>query len=253
MQANHTFADELLHEAYDDFANGRLLDALESLQRCLTINPDSGRGWELLGLVFHGMRTWGEARIALEQASLRVPLTAAADCALADSYLAEGQRDWAKSQYKSLIGRRDVSATVLLATAAGFDHLGEPGSSVVACRRALAVDPGSAQSYFDLSYYLGRCGAPDSQIEANARYAINLAPDSIAYRIGLAGFLHTSGRSQEAADLLQPLTHHHVSQMCCQCCLIRLLGVFEAVGDEERASWCRQRHFQSVDHIEGES
>lgn len=223
------------------YAEGHLGVAHRALHRHLSLNGDCGRGWELLGLVYHAWRQWGQARAALEEASVRVPLSSVAECALADCYLAEGPTEWARSLYHQVLRRDSATLPALLGTAAGLDVLDEPDLAVIACRRAIEFDPEAAQPYFDLSYYLGRCGAPVSRIEASARHAIQLAPDNITYRIGLAGFLHTQGRSADGALLIGGLTHEHVQGMQCQCCLARLIGVFEAVSDDERACWCRQR------------
>jgi hypothetical protein len=178
---------------------------------------------------------------ALEEASIRSPLSCLGESALGGCYLATDRPAWARSLFHHVLSRRDVVVRALLGAAAGLDALNEPTLSVEACRRAIQLDSESAQAFFDLSYYLGRCGAPETRIEATARKAIDLAPDNILFRVGLAGFLHSRGRSESAAVLVARLSVEQVQSMKCPCCLGRLIGVLEAVGDEERAAWCRQR------------
>jgi hypothetical protein len=119
--------------------------------------------------------------------------------------------------------------------------LAEPAHVIEACRLAIILAPDFAKAYFDFSYYLGRYGAPESRVEAAARKAIDLAPDNMTFRIGLAGYLHLRGRSEAAVQLLENLTLDHIQSQTCICCVVRLMDLFETVGDEQRATWCRRR------------
>ena len=241
-EVESTVADNSeLQAAYVSFAGGLLHDAFHALQRHLTQQPDCGRGWELLGLVYHAWQQWGPGLAALEEASVRVPMSPVGDCALADCYLAVGKQNWARDLYRQLIQRKQVPLSALLGAASGLDVLSESRLAALACRRAIKLDPSAARPHFDLSYYLTRCGSSISRIEASARRAIELAPGNMAYRVGLAGFLHSQNRPGDAVQLLQEFSVEYVQLMRCRCCLTRLIGLFEAVGDEERASWCRLR------------
>lgn len=228
-------------QAVQHYEDGRLHEAHRALHRYLSQHRECGRGWELLGLIYHSWKTWKPALAALEEASVLVPLSDLAECAMADCYQADGRKPWARSLYDQLLRRQNVSVAALLGAATGLDLLGESRPAVAACRRAIKLDPEAAQPYFSLSFYLGRCGALASTIEAAARRAIHLAPENLTFRTGLAGFLHLQGRARDAVALLHGLTEHHVQLMNCRCCLDRLIGLFEVVADEERAGWCRRQ------------
>lgn len=241
MTHAHNSAVSPWRRALEFYAEGRLHLAHRALHQHLGEQPDCGRGWELLGMVYYVWRQFPPARNALEQATALVPLQPAAECALADCYLACGQRELAHLMYRHLLQRDEVDADVLLAVAAGLDQVGESRGAVAACRRAIFLDGAMSQAYYDLSFYLGRSFAPPDIVEAAAQRAVLLDPDNITYRIGLAGFLQGQSRSREAARLLEPLAAEQVLAMNCRCCLARLIAIFEAVDDQERAAWCRSR------------
>jgi Flp pilus assembly protein TadD len=222
------------------YQNGRLGEAHQELHRHLATQGECGRSWELLGLVYHAWGRWSQARVSLEEASIRVPLGSTSECALGDCYLKGNRSTWASSLYQRVASRKDAAPQALLDAATGLDLLEQSSLSVDACRRAIQLEPDMAQAYFDLSYYLGRCGAPPTRVEAMARKAIHLAPENLTFRIGLAGFLHARSRSHSALELVDCLTFEQVQTLSCPCCLERLIGVFEAAGEIERAGWCRQ-------------
>jgi tetratricopeptide (TPR) repeat protein len=236
-----------LHQAEASFRCGRLRDAFVTIQPYLEDQPDCGRGWELLGLIRHNWRQWEAALAALEEASIRIPLSAAAECALGDCYLAVDRQAWSRPLYRNVVQRKLTTVSALLSAASGLDALNEPQTAIVACRRAITLDPEVAQPYFDLSYYLRRCGASTRTIEAAAQRAISLEPDNLKFRLGLAGYLHSLERSSEAMVLLAPLTMDQIRSVYCHGCLGRLLELFAAVGDDERAECCRQQQ-ESLDH-----
>lgn len=239
-----------LHQAEVSFRCGRLRDAFVAIQSHLEDQPECGRGWELLGLIRHNWRQWEATAAALEEASIRVPLSASAECALGDCYLAVNREAWARPLYRNVVQRKSTSVSALLSAAAGLDALNEPQTAIVACRRAVTLDPEAAQPYFDLSYYLRRCGASTKTIEAAAQRAISLEPDNLKFRLGLAGYLHALERSLEAIALLAPLTGDQIRSVYCHGCLTRLIELFEAAGDE-RAECCRQQR-ESLD-LSGEA
>lgn len=223
------------------FSNGEWDAAHRALHAHLTDHPECGKGWEFLGMVHFAARQLEAAQQALEHASALIPLGAEAECALADCYLGLGKRQWACELYQAITQRGRVSIEALLGAAQGLNRLGQPGLSVIACRRAIALDPELAQPHFDLSYYLLRSAAPASVVEASAQRAIALDPGNPAFRVGLAGYFHSLGRWSEAARLLAPMTCEQIRSMHCRSCLERIGEVFAVMEDRERADCCRLR------------
>lgn len=231
----HTYA-----EAELCLAAGQFDQAAGASERRLADDPEDGRAWEIQGLAAAWRREPQLARQSLETAMSLVPLRPAAAIALADLYH-EIDRQLAQRLYLQAVAHPRADASLKLVAASGLDRLDWPHLAVRICRQVIQQDADSAQAYFDLSYYLGRTGAPDSMVESLARRAIELAPDRCQFRIGLAGFLAQRKRAKEAFALVQHLSTSELELVTCECCLQRLLTVFEAVDDVERAGWCRSR------------
>ena len=210
-------------------------------QRVVNDDPDHGRAWEYLGLAAWRRGDLKKTLTCLETASLLVPLRPEAMCGLAECYAAQRRLELAHLLYHRAVRDQRSSVGILLMAAAGADAIDAPSLSLVACRRALQLEPEAAQAYYDMGYYLGRLGRPHSMIEAAARRAIHLAPDHVQYRLGLASFLHTHGRSDEAYEVVRRISARQIRDIGCVCCLERMAGLFESIGDGLRSEWCRHR------------
>jgi cytochrome c-type biogenesis protein CcmH/NrfG len=224
--------------AYDDRSFERANDLLE---RVVKGNADHGRAWELLGIIAWRLGHRERAQPCLETASLLVPLGPEAACALGECFAATGRRELARMLFQRAADDRRATLEILLMAAAGADAIDFPSLSLRACRAAIQSDPDSPQAHYDLGYYVGRVGGPASTVEAAARKAIQLAPDRLQYRLGLASFLHKHGKTQSAYEVVQHITAAQIEGIGCLCCLKRMVELFDAVNDGERAAWCRER------------
>lgn len=228
-----------LERAWSSFWLGKIREAGQHVEKRMSLQPECGSGWMLRGLIRHARKQWRSTVLALEEASVRIPLTPLAVCALADAYREVGNNSWAKESYREVLRQDHTPAPLLRRVASGLDALDDPQLAVMACRRALALEPDSAPIYFELSYYLGRCGASTATIASVARRAVHLEPDNWKFRIGLAIFLQFRNRLTETAEILAPVELNQIRAMNCACCLERLLKLFEAINDQTRAGWCR--------------
>jgi tetratricopeptide (TPR) repeat protein len=230
-----------LDDAYQLFRVRRYAAAQELVDRVLAQDSDSGRAWELKGLLawVSGERDLTEQ--ALETAATLVPLLPTPAVALGDCYASAGRHELAVGWYEQSAEHPERSVGSLLAAAAGLDVLDLPYRSVRICRIAVQRDPEFAQSYFDLGYYLGRSGAPAHIVEAAARKAIQLAPQRMNYRVGLAAFLAQRHRMQDACDLVRQLPLDDLQQLNCTHCLTRLQFLYTLSQDQERAAACLDR------------
>lgn len=216
----------------------RLSDAGQWLRERLVEAPDCGATWRLLGLVEHGQRQWSSAAASLEEASLHIPLDALAECALAEAYGRLGKLQWALDLLSGVACSRGSSSMLLSRAAKLCDQMGCPALAIAMSRRVLASEPESSRGYFDLSHYLARSGAPDSQIEATIRRAVALEPDEMVYRLALLGFLVDRGRVDEAYKTIAGLSQDGISQLDCRKCLGCFQHVYQHGGDAERVGWC---------------
>jgi len=223
-----TLREQGLHEA-----------ALELATLSLSEDGDQGQLWELTGLILTDRQLWREALSALETASSLVPLTFEGQCRLADCYAWEGRQELARDLYCSLVEQPGLSVESLLAAAAGLDRLGRPDMAVQVCRKAANSDMPTARTYYEMAYYMRRCGYPPHLVESMARQAVRLDPESVSYRVGLAAVLHQQGRIEEAYDLVSELTCSQLRRIQCPCCLERLLNVCERCEDDVRGKACQ--------------
>ncbi|MBI1348469.1 hypothetical protein GC163_19520 [bacterium] len=221
-------------------AAGQFEAAALAAEQSLALDPDDGRAWEVKGLVAAWKQDSATARHCLECAQMLVPLRPAAAIALADLYHEE-DRQFAMRLYLQAVNHPRADHSLKLAAAAGLDRLDWPHLAVRICRQIILQETEFAQGYFDLSYYLGRTGAPDHIVETLARRAIQLEPRRNQFRIGLAGFLVHRQRPSDAHALVMHLTNADLKEIRCQCCLQRLLQVYESVDDASRIAWCRDR------------
>ena len=237
----HPVADAELRTAISQY-NARNYDrALALVDAALSRQPEHGRLWELRGLIQHGRGEPQAALDALETASALVPLRPASQAVLAACYAAIGRRELARDVYCQVAALPYAGSGLLLEIAAALNDLGTAALAVRVCREASQRDPDAAEPYYDLSYYLGRCGAPLELVESLARRAIGLAPERVSYRVGLASLLYRARRADDAYQVVGRLTARQIREIGCRCCLERVIEVYEAGGDALRARLGRQR------------
>ena len=221
------------------FEAGCFDEALDLLHDRLEIDPDEGRLWELCGLVYRATNDCQACLDALERASLYVPLSFLAQCALAECYVNTGRHEWARDIYIYLVEQPDLSASLLKRLAAGFDWLGDFPMALRLSREVAKKLPDDAESRYAMAYFMGKLDYPLPAIESEARHAVALAPGRVHYRIGLAGLLEQHGRIVEALEWITDLTVEQIQNLSCKNCLVRLARIFGAAGDGNRANVCR--------------
>jgi tetratricopeptide (TPR) repeat protein len=208
------------------FKHGHYEQALETVDESLASFPDSGRLWELRGLILRAIGNLPLACDSLEHAAVLIPLSLSGQLTLADCFSRLGQRGLALlvAQHLLALGQLDWSLSLHLAHV--FDRCDQPGVSVEICRLVCKQNPAAHQAFFDLGYFLGRARRPAEQIEAAARHAIRLAPNHANYRVGLSVFLWQQDRSSEALEQVAPLTHEQIGAIRCACCLQKLANIY---------------------------
>lgn len=221
-----------------DYRRGRLADAHAICRDRIARDPDDGRAWELLGLVFHDSGQFVEAADALERASLLVPVRPEARIGLATCYGKLRRRRLATELFLELMLRGELSPPLMLQVAAGLDQVDEPRLSMEACRRVADADPGYAQVHYDMGYYAARSGYPRHITEALVCRAIDLEPGKMAFRVGLATLLIRWDRAAEAYEMIRGWTDEQWAEITCGCCLRRLAELCRAFGAADRARRC---------------
>jgi len=230
-----------LSRAWAAFEADAVHSALLEAKRYLHCHPDDGRGWELMGLIQHQRGRFRRAVAALERATCLVPLNPASRVCLAHSYAQIGRVALSRDLFLMLAEDESLPVDLLLQVAAGLEELQDAAGAMRICREATVREPEHAQAFYDMGYYAGLCGYPPRMTESLALKAIDLDPERVCYRIGLAGLRIQMGRNQEAYDLICSLTREQVQEICCDNCLRRVMWLWDAAGDAERVAWARTR------------
>jgi tetratricopeptide (TPR) repeat protein len=244
--------DTLRNSARHAYERGEVDQAFSLVERCFTTAPDDPRTRELLGLVQYSSGQFEASVSSLETASAQVPLSRAARVCLAHGY---GRIDRRQLSYDLLLDlsiESQMGVSLLLQVATGMDQIDRPDTAMTVCRRAVRLDPQNSQAFYDLGYYIGRCGGDINEIEPLAQRAIALDPDAIRYRIGFAGLLSRNDRSAEAYELVRELSVSEIESVSCGCCLDRLVGLYRRAGDQRRLIVC-QNHLIMVELGGGKS
>lgn len=207
---------------------GELAECEELLRTALLRFPDDGRFIQLQGLLWHAHRRFAAACRAFEAASLLVPLSAAAQLALADIYRRTGRNDDARTILSFLATRHDLPTILLPGLTAALGLLGEYQQALEVCRDASGRDPEQDEALYAMAYYMNKLEYPLECIVPLLRRAISLAPDSRLYRVSLGILCARSGNWDEAYTYFAPLD---AAEMRCQTCVRIMARTFDRRGD----------------------
>jgi tetratricopeptide (TPR) repeat protein len=228
----------LLAEARELWKTGSLEEARELLCSAIAADTEVARIWELLGLVAFESGDKSLAQSSLEGASLLGPLSTAGQITLAKCYDASGHNQAAAAIYRHVARLSRLEVELLEPLAAGLGRAGELEMALDICRRAARLMPDDPDPLVGIVHYMRRLRRPLELIVPAMYRAHQLEPQRSEYRISLAWMLHEMGRSEEGANLLEPIPY---AEFSCIRCLTLMKQVFECVGEYERADICRER------------
>jgi len=231
---------EVLRRGWQLYGADLFDEALELVSPALEETPNDGRLWELVGLIHRAKNDCRPCLHALEMATLFVPLSFAAQCALADCYVYTQRSDAGRVIYQHLLAHLHELPTDLLKNlAVGFESLSDLASALEVSREAARRQPDSPQHRYAIAYFMGQLGYGTEAVAAWAKQAVRLAPERAQYRIGLAGLVYQSGRILEAYGYVRDLTADEIRTVPCGKCLEKLEHIYSTIGDEARESICR--------------
>ncbi|QDU80551.1 hypothetical protein Pla110_22820 [Polystyrenella longa] len=224
--------------------------SLRKVDNALNDDPDAAPLWELRGLIHRGLTNLSGALSSIETAMTLAPLSSEGSCLLAECYVALDKPDLAYQVADNLWKKKGLDNSSRLSLAAIFNQLGFVNRAVLLCRKAICHDPAESQAYYDLSVFLGRGGHPLHIVESVARRAIDLDPENVYFRVGLAATLHRAHRSRRAYELIQSFGQSEIRQIRCGCCLKQIIEIFEQTGDFENVQTCEEQlnHLNGIDH-----
>ena len=144
--------------------SGSFDQALALFHPALRDNPDDGRLWELCGLIHRSKNDCPPCLHALETEMLLVPLSFAAQCALADCYVHAERTELALDLYQHLLDQlTDLPTDLLKNVGVGFESLGELKSALRVSQEAAAREPDSAEHRYATAYFMGQLNYPSHE------------------------------------------------------------------------------------------
>jgi tetratricopeptide (TPR) repeat protein len=221
-----------LHQA------GQTLQAIGCLNEHLEVEPDSGRVWEMLGILTNTLQEVPLAMSALERASSLVTLSIQGQLTLAKCYERTGFRETAKAIYLHLATLERLADEHLKPLAEGLGKFGEYQMALAVCRQAAKRMPDSSEPLLGIVHYMRRLRIPAERILPTLFRAYRLAPEDKDCRITLAWLLHETGQSAAGARLLEQLD---CDDFTCIRCLTLMQHIHETVGNIDHANDCRHR------------
>ncbi|MEC7428260.1 MAG: tetratricopeptide repeat protein [Planctomycetota bacterium] len=226
---------------WKNYRAGELAAAIAWASRRLSVEPNDGRAWELLGLAYRDSGDIGAAVDAFERATMLVVLHPLSRVCLTECYAVQKRYELARDLYLTQADEGTGDSQLLLLIAAGLEGINEPQLAMDICRRAGELDPGSGQAMYDLCFYAMRCGCTASLAESLAWKAVELDPGNVEFRIGLASILIRLDRIEKAMWVLRYLAKSQFQNVNCVCCLERIATLYEAVGEAEGMRRVRSR------------
>ncbi len=235
------------------FCEGNLNEAIAESLATLAVDPNDGRAWELLGLAWRDLGKVYDATDAFEKAALLITIQPLSRLCLAECYAVLKRHKLARDLYLIQAEAAVENVELLLLAAAGLDGIDQPQLAMDLCRRAAWVEPECGQVAFDMCFYAMRCGCAPSVVESLAWRAVELEPDNVHFRIGLASVLVRLDQQQRAIWVLRHLESEHFRQVTCRCCLERIAELYRSAGEVERVSNCLRRLEELPPEEKGES
>lgn len=234
--------EEVLNNLTVFYETKRWDEGVSLSQSLLRQFPHDGRVWELSGLIFRELTSYKLAQGALETANTLIPLSDQAQLALVDCYLHVEKKELASGMLQFLSEKSGVPQKLQTEIELRLQNLSISENDSHYNDKSENHGPSlTAEHHYNLAHSMGSLGYPPENVEQEILRAIELAPDCLEYRIGMAGFLSQVHRAEEGYQYVAKLSMLDISQLQCECCLERLVKVYHAGGDHSRLIACMDR------------
>src|SRR5262245_33349106 len=227
--------EETFQQAIQRFSHQQHAEAAALARQGLEQYPDDARLWQVLGTSLWALKEHAAALTALEMATTLAPLLPLPQRALADCYAQAGKADLAVTIYRHLVECKSCPTDLLPNVAASLNKLEQFELALQACEQLTQRNPANHQAYFGIAYYLRKLGALPAKLLEPLAMALDLAPQTVHYRINLAFVWAELGDFDLARQILGPVA---IDEVCAPCWLRRMQAIFERVGDRRRAGEC---------------
>lgn len=238
---NFLTTQQLYDELSIALAEGDVDDALAQLDVICRVHPDHGGAWELRGLL---QAQAGRPNLAVryfERASGLVSLEVWSSRVMALQYLAIGHRQTAVGLLYTLGVATPVAPAMSRMFSRDLSTLGYPELSAEVIHTALARFRHEPLLWHELSAIQSQLGEPPSECLKSAERAILLAPGTAEFRVTAATLLIRMDLTAEAYHMVCEVVTNETVDLKCECCLWRLICIFDCFDDSARMAICYER------------
>jgi len=242
-----SYREELMRRSLAFFHKGKIAQADQAAAEAVLIFPDDGELWQLHGLLRQRLGDHDRACSALETAGLLVPLSPAAQCALADCHARAGRKELARELYRNLVRVRSCPTSLLASVASGLGGIGDDAAALDVYHELAQREPNRHDALFGVAYHMRLIGHAPEEILPVIDRAQNIAPEITVYRVLKASLLAQLGRFDEACEALRDAKPRALG---CSGCLRRVMTFLDGGRTDEfletfrehadRISGCRQ-------------
>ena len=231
-----------VQRSWNLFESGCLAEAESTLLEAHSSQPlETAEELELLGLIRHDQGRSDEAIKAIERAQKLDQVGDRAKIALASCYADRGRTDLAREQFLQLAISRELSPALMLEVAAGLASIDAVQMAIQVCQWAIDRDESNAQAYFDMGRYSARLGRPTYVCEALIQRALQLSPENVHFRIGLASLLIQLSQPSAALTTIRTLRADQIESASCASCLSSIASLLRDHDQVELAGLCERR------------
>lgn len=220
---------------------GRPQDALEFIAHYCQRYPNHGAAFELLGLLEAQLGMPEAAIDSLEMASLIVPLEVLSSRVLSIQYIKVGKEELGIDLLHALGTASHVGESSMRLIAQDLVALNQPKLARDVVVTGLERNAGSAPLWHELCAIETRLGEPANQCLEHVRRAMELRPEVAEYRVTAATLLIMLDLVAEAFQVVSQINDFQLKSMCCECCVWRLICIFDCFDDHRRLKICYDR------------
>ncbi|TWT30903.1 tetratricopeptide repeat protein [Blastopirellula retiformator] len=224
--------------AVELFRQGRTNQALHVLSQTRDQWDADGRCWQLAGQIHFDLGNLPLAAQAFEIAAILLPLSATAQCRLAECYLRTQRPELADCIYQHLATIENLDEADAVDTVRGLMRVDAIGVAVDLGLRTLRRFRENHRLLTLVAEGLERSGLGPQASLPMLLQAERLQPKNLHYKIAVIKRLVEAGRRLDAVRRLRVI---EVESLDCVASLQRLRLLLAACGEEERAQACHAR------------
>ena len=235
MSQKDSYGGQLLDQAQEAFDREDYSTTVHLLNGWNEPDQFHGDICQLRGLAHYLLGDNERALPSLETATMLIPLSPIAQCAMADCYIRTRKRDIAIVIYEHLSTIEQLPERVAELVAKGLSKVGHQTAALNFCLLQLRVYRANPVLMYHTSEAMRQLNYPVDELLPFAYQAHKLKPGDNANRVSYAQHLCAAGRYEEVARLLAPLD---VDEIDCIASLERMKTMFEQIGDVHRRDQC---------------